>query len=413
MTATILPGGTPDLTGLLSRRAKDLPSKPRLDVAPRGKDHVSLVYGFPDPGSLPAGAVAEATTRVLERAGEKALQYGTAAGVEELREVLLAKLKRDQGIEAGPENVLITAGGSQALALVLDAFVDWGDPVITEQPTWMGAVRAFANVGAIPVPVPVDEEGTDVVALERELVRLRDEGRRAKMIYLITNFQNPTGVSTTEARRRRIVELAQEHGTLIFEDDAYHDLRYAGERIPTIYSLDDSGSTMYMGTFSKIMGAGMRLGWLVAAPEIITKLSILKIDGATNVFGSYVAAEWVPDHLATHIGELKTIYKARRDAMLAALGRHMPPGTTWTVPDGGFFIWATFPEGLDAADMVPQASERGVDFLPGHTCYVDGGGRNTFRLSFSFADEEQIERGVRIIGEIAAGEMRERGLTAS
>jgi len=413
MTATTVSGGTPNLAGLLSRRAKDLPSKPRLDVGPRGKDHVSLVYGFPDPGSLPAGAVAEATTRVMERAGDKALQYGTAAGVEELRHVLLEKLARDQGIVAGPENVLITAGGSQALALVLDAFVDWGDPVITEQPTWMGAVRAFANVGAVPVPVPVDDEGTDVVALERELVRLRDAGTRAKLIYLITNFQNPTGVSTTEARRRRIVELAQEHGTLIFEDDAYHDLRYGGERIPTIYAMDDSGSTMYMGTFSKIMGAGMRLGWLVAAPEIITKLSILKIDGATNVFGSYVAAEWAPAHLATHIGELKTVYKTRRDVMSAALERHMPAGTTWTVPDGGFFIWVTMPEGLDTAEMVPQASERGVDFLPGHTCYVDGTGQNTLRLSFSFADEEQIERGIQTIGEIARGEMRERGLTSA
>ncbi len=412
MSSATMTSGTPNLEGLLSQRARDLPTKPRLDVGPGGP-RISFVYGFPDPGSLPASEVAESTRAVMERAGEKALQYGTAAGVGELIEVLLAKLKRDQGIVAGPENVLITAGGSQALALVLDAFVNWGDTIITEEPTWMGAVRAFANVGARPVPVPVDEEGTDVEALERELKRLRSEGVRVKMIYLITNFQNPSGVSTTEARRRRIVELAQAYGTLIFEDDAYHDLRYAGEKIPPIYTLDDSGSTMYMGTFSKIMGAGMRLGWLVAAPEIITKLSVLKIDGGTNVFGSYVAAEWAPEHLASHIEELKRIYQRRRDLMLESLERHMPEGTTWTRPDGGFFIWVTMPETVDTGRLAMQASERGVDVLPGHTCFVGDRDHNTMRLSFSFAEDEQIERGVEIIGEVARGELLESGGRAS
>lgn len=410
-TSTTVSRTTPDLSGLLSQRAKDLPTKPRLDTS-GGGPRIAFAYGFPDPGSLPATEVAEATTRVLDRAGDKALQYGSAAGVGELIDVLLAKLKRDQGITAGPENVLITAGGSQALALALDAFIDWGDVIITEEPTWMGAVRAFNNVGAKPVPVPIDEEGTDVVALERELKRLKGEGVRAKMLYLITNFQNPSGVSTTEARRRRIVELAQEYGTLIFEDDAYHDLRFAGSRIPTIYSLDDSGSTMYMGTFSKIMGAGMRLGWLIAAPEIITKLSVLKIDGGTNIFGSYVAAEWAPENLAGHIDELKHIYQQRRDVMLSALERHMPGGTTWSRPDGGFFIWVTMPEAIDTARLGEQASERGVDILPGHSCYVGDRGHNTMRLSFSFATDDEINRGIEILGEIAAGELLESGGSA-
>lgn len=408
MSSATVTSSSPDLRGLLSQRARDLPAKPRLDVGPGGP-RISFVYGFPDPGSLPATEVAQATTTVLERAGDKALQYGTANGVGELIDVLLAKLKRDQGITASRENVLITAGGSQALALVLDALIDWGDTIITEEPTWMGAVRAFANVGAQPVPVPLDDQGTDVVALERELKRLKSEGVQPKMIYLITNFQNPSGVSTTEARRRRIVELAQDYGTLIFEDDAYHDLRFAGSRIPTIYSLDSSGSTMYMGTFSKIMGAGMRLGWLIAAPEIITKLSVLKIDGGTNVFGSYVAAEWAPNHLSDHIDELKGIYQHRRDLMLQALDRHMPDGTVWTKPDGGFFIWVTMPEDIDTARLATQASERGVDVLPGHTCFVGDRGHNTMRLSFSFAQDEEIDRGIEILGEIAKGELLESG----
>lgn len=398
---------SPDkLQALLSKRGQDLPG-PRVGDPRKSAELISFYAGFPDPASLPAADVAKATVRAMEKDGAWALQYGNSTGYQGLVDVLLAKLKRDQGIVAARENVLITAGGSQALALVLDAFVDWGDTIITEAPTWMGAVRAFKNVGAQPVSIPVDEQGTDVEALERELRRLQGEGIRPKLIYVISNFQNPSGISTTRERRERIVALAQEYGTLVLEDDAYYDLRYGGEFIPPIYSLDESGSTMYLGTFSKIMGAGMRLGWLVAPPEIIQKLAVLKIDGGTNVFGSHVAAEWVPDHLDGHIERLKGIYRHRRDLMLEALKQHMPEGTTWTKPDGGFFIWVTFPDGVNTARMLPQARERGVEFLPGTTCYMNGEGGNALRLSFSFAADEQIDPGIRIIGEIAKGELLE------
>ena len=401
-------GSPRNLEALLSKRAADLPG-PRFGDPRKSAELISFFSGFPDPGSLPAAEVAAATVRALEKDGQWALQYGNWAGYQGLVDVLLAKLKRDQGIVAGRENVLITAGGSQAMGLVLDALVDWGDTVITEAPTWMGAVRAFANVGARPVAVPVDDQGTDTAALERELARLRDEGVQPKLIYVISNFQNPSGISTTRARRERIVELAHEHGTLILEDDAYSDLRYGGERIPPIYALDDGGATMYLGTFSKIMGAGMRLGWLIADPEIIRRLTVLKVDGCTNVFGSHVAAEWVPEHLEAHVAELKAIYHRRRDLMLDALERHMPPGTTWTRPDGGFFIWVTFPEGIDTTRMLPQARERGVEFAPGPIFYVDGQGTDQLRLSYSFVRDEQVEPGIRIIGEIARGELLESG----
>lgn len=398
-----------DLSALLSQRARNLPGTPQMVNDGKAVERISFSYGFPDPASLPADEVAAATTSILARAGDRALQYGTATGVPDLIDVLLAKLKRDQGIDAGPENVLITAGASQALGLVLDAFVDWGDPVITEEPTWMGAVRAFGNVGAEPVPVPVDDQGTDVDALGRQLAWLREAGTPAKLVYVITNFQNPSGISTTLERRRRIVELAHEHGTLILEDDAYYDLRYDGDGIPPIYTLDDRSQTLYMGTFSKIMGAGMRLGWVVGAPEIINKLAVLKIDGGTNIFGSYVAAEWVPGHLERHVDRLRAIYRRRRDLMLDALERHMPAGTTWTRPDGGFFLWVTLPQGLDAAQLAIQARERGVEFLPGRTCFVGDRGQNTLRLSYSFAQDGQIEPGIRVIAEIVKGELLESG----
>jgi len=396
-----------NVRSLFSRRAADLPDAPRLDNTDDAANRISFVYGFPDLSSLPASEVADATTTALAKNGQWALQYGDTQGYRGLIDVLLAKLKRDQGIQATRENMIITAGGSQALQLVLDAFIDWGDTLVSEAPTWLGAVQAFKNVGANVISVPVDDQGIETDALEQELERLKTEGIQVKFIYLIANFQNPSGISTTVDRRLRVIELANQYGAMILEDDAYFDLRYAGEHLPPIYSLDQTGSTMYLATLSKTMGAGMRLGYLVAPPTVITRLSALKIDGGTNVFGAHVAAEWLPRHFETHVEELREIYRQRRDLMLAALDQHMPEGTRWTYPKGGFFIWVTFPDGVDTDRMLPQACERGVEFLPGTTCYVDGRGRDQMRLSFSFASDEQIENGIRIIGEIAKGELLE------
>jgi 2-aminoadipate transaminase len=394
------------LPGLLSRRAKDLPG-PRLGDPRDSAKLISFLAGFPDPKSLPAEEVIAATRTALTNQGEWALQYGATRGQQPLVEALIEKLARDQDIHVAPAEILVTSGASQALALIIDALVDWGDTVITEQPTWSGAVRAFSNAGAKPVPVPVDDEGTDVAALERILNERKAEGITPKFIYVISNFQNPVGVSTTEERRKRIIELAHEFGTFIVEDDAYSDLRYSGQRIPSIYQLDDGGTTLYMSTLSKTLGAGMRLGWVLGDAGLISKLSVLKVDGGSNVFGSYVAAEWIPNHFTGHVDELKRIYHRRLDLMLKALNEHMPAGTNWTKPDGGFFIWVTLPEGVDTSRMLPQARERGVEFLPGAGCYVDGGGKNTLRLSYSFASDEQIEPGIRILGEIAKGELLE------
>jgi 2-aminoadipate transaminase len=272
----------------------------------------------------------------------------------------------------------------------------------------MGFLWAVRNVGGEAIPVPLDDRGMRLDELERTLDRLASEGAAPKLIYVIPNFQNPSGVSMSVDRRKRLIELANRYDLAILEDDAYHDLRYSGERLPTIYALDDTGSTMYTGTLSKIMGAGMRIGWLVAPAELIGKLSVLKVDGCTNVFGSYVAAEWMKEELDGHIAQLKGIYASRRDAMLAALRAHMPEGVSWTEPDGGFFIWLTVPEALDMTALQPHAKERGVEYLAGSTCYPDDAGRNTVRLSFSFATESQIEEGIRILGEIIRGELLEQ-----
>lgn len=391
---------------LLSTRGRNAPAAALSDPRSSAR-YISFIYGFPDRASLPNPSVAAATQRALERHGDWALQYGKTTGVGELVDVLLAKFRRDQGIVASRENVMITAGGSQAIQLVLDLLVDAGDTVIAEAPTWMGFIDALNNVGGKLATVPMDDQGTDTDALGELLANLRAGGVRPKLIYLISNFQNPSGISTSPERRRRIAELAAEYGTLVLEDDAYHDLRFAGERIPPIYALDPTGHTLYLGTLSKIMGAGMRIGWLIGPEAVIRRLAQLKIDGGTNIFGSYVAAEWIPEHLDDHIDRLKGIYGRRRDLLLDALERHMPAGTTWTTPDGGFFVWLTLPGSVDAGDMLPRARERGVEYLPGATCYTDGRGKNQIRLSYSFADDDQVDEGIRILADVVRGELLE------
>ncbi|HEV2128130.1 MAG TPA: PLP-dependent aminotransferase family protein [Thermomicrobiales bacterium] len=396
------------LESLISRRAKDLPGL-RVGDPRKSAEIISFYAGFPDRDSLPKTSVIEATKTALEAEGEWALQYGHGLGNRNLAQILLDKLRRDFGIEAEQDQILITAGASQAIGLAIEALVDWGDTIITEAPTWMGAVRMFRNAGAQPVNAPVDAAGTNVEALEKTLADLKANGITAKFIYTIPNFQNPTGVSTSPERRERIVELAHEYGTFILEDDAYADLRYSGEQIPPIFSLDNRGTTLYFGTLSKTLGAGMRLGWVVAHPALVSKMGVLKVDGSTNVFGSYVAAEWIPDHLDKHIEELKAIYQHRRDLMLAELQKHFPEGCSWTEPEGGFFIWVTLPKGVDTTRMAAQARERGVEYLPGRSCFTDGSGQNMLRLSYSFARDEEIGEGIRILGEIIDGEMAETG----
>jgi 2-aminoadipate transaminase len=230
----------------------------------------------------------------------------------------------------------------------------------------------------------------------------------------VPNFQNPTGITYSLERRKQIIALAQEHGVPILEDDAYYDLRFEGERLPTFYELDGTGLVMYCGTFSKIMAAGMRLGWCVASPQVIAGLSGLKADSGTNPFASHVAAQFTASGtLQEHIAHLKPLYKGRRNAMLAALEQHMPPSTSWTVPTGGFFIWLTLPDGITCGDIAPIARERGVAIGLGSMFYIHGGGHDKVRLSYSFNDHETIEHGIRVLSEIVKEQVEARTGVAS
>ncbi|MDQ6603126.1 MAG: PLP-dependent aminotransferase family protein [Chloroflexota bacterium] len=372
--------------------------------APQGRglspDRVNFAGGAPDPKSMPTKEIAAATARAMEKNGQWALQYGGSAGYTGLIEQLLIKLKRDNGVDVRPENVLITAGASQAIDLVCDALVDPGDVILSEEPTFLGALRLFNAHRAKVVGIPMDDQGMKMDALADKLAELKTQGVRPKFIYVIPTFQNPTGITTTLERRLRILELAKEYNVAVLEDDAYYDLRFSGERLPMMIALDDAGLVIYTGTFSKIIGAGLRLGWIIAPEPFIHKVAKLKPDGGTSPFTSHVVAEYAPSQLEGHVKELVNVYRSRRDAMIGALKSEMPEGVEWTEPEGGFFVWLTLPEGMDAVAIQPEAAAHGVDYMPGTVFFPDQQGRRNIRLAYSFTDEETIQRGVKTLAGI-------------
>lgn len=397
MTAT---SKTRNVEELFSDRAR-MARPGMVGTNPRAiADVIAFSGGYPDPSSLPIQDIIESTRTALERDGEWALQYAFGSGVPEIVEQLRIKLKRDQGIEAGVENILITSGSSQALALVFELFVNPGDVVLAEAPWFMGAIWRAKASGADVREIPMDGDGIIIEELERVLNEVKAEGKRAKFLYLVPTFQNPSGITYSLERRKAIVRLAQEHGMPILEDDAYFDLRFEGEQLPPLYTLDDQGLVMYCGTFSKIMAAGMRLGWCVASAEVISRMAGLKTDSGTNPFASHVAAQFAASGtLQEHIAALKPLYKHRRDVMLSALEEHMPEGTTWTVPAGGFFIWMTLPEAVSCVPLAARVQERGVGIGMGTMFFANGGGERNVRLSYSFNDDEEIRKGIAIVAE--------------
>ena len=359
-----------------------------------------LSGGLPDPRELPRDTVIQATTGALELEGEWALQYGPSVGDPNLISALVDKLQKDQGIEAGPENLLITAGASQAVALATRMLVDPGDIVVTEAPTWTGAVRRFAVHGADVREVSVDDGGTNVDELEDVLKAIAAAGKRPKLLYILPNFQNPMGVTTTGERRDEIARLAKQHEVPIIEDDAYFDLRYDGTQPSTLYSLAGGEDVIYMGTYSKNMAAGIRLGWAVADPDTIARMTALKLEGGTSPFASQVAAEWTRNGtLDAHVALLRDHYGPKRDRMLAALDRHMPKGVTWTRPEGGFFIWVTMPDSVDSMELAAVLSARGVQISAGPGFYPSGRGNHEFRLSYSYPTDDEIDTGIAIVAE--------------
>ena len=367
-------------------------------------DVISFAGGLPAPEVFPREEVAAATERVLREQGKSALQYAPTEGYLPLRELLVRHMSR-YGVRVRPQNVMVTSGSQQGLDLIGRLFVNPGDRILTESPTYLGALQAWSAYQADYLTVPIDDDGLDVGKLEAQL------RGGPKFLYILPNFQNPAGVTLSLARRRRLVELANHYGAPIVEDDPYGQLRYEGEHLPPIVEIDAelhgcekgdcdfTGDVLYLSTLSKTLAPGLRVAWVVAPESVISRLVQMKqgADLHTSTFCQMVAYEVARDgFLDRHVKRIRQLYGERRDAMLAACQRHFPPGVRWTQPQGGLFLWITFPDGLDSTELLKRAlAEENVAFVPGASFFPRGGGERTGRFNFSFCGPELIDEGIR------------------
>jgi 2-aminoadipate transaminase len=366
---------------------------------------ISLAGGLPDTSTFPPESFAAQMTKIAQESAAEALQYGPTEGFEAMRAAIRGVMAAE-GMAPDPEDIVVTTGGQQALDLVAKTLLDPGDPVICEAPTYPGAVPVFSSYQAVTHQVEMDDEGMRVDLLADLLDHLERSGRRPKFVYSVPTFQNPAGVTLSGERRRRLVELAREREVLVIEDNPYGLLRYEGQPHPPLYQLDGGDYVIYVGTLSKILSPGIRLGWAVAPPPVMEKIVLGKqaTDLCTSTLAQYFAIEYfAEDRWRSYIDELCRIYRGRRDAMLDALERHFPWQATWTRPGGGLFVWATLPSYIDTADLLAKALRENVAFVPGAAAYVDGSqGTNSMRLNFSASGEDEIREGIRRIGKVVS-----------
>lgn len=379
-------------------------------------DVISFAGGLPAPEVFPVPEIEMAAHRVLRDHGVAALQYGATEGYLPLRELLVRHMAR-YGIKVSPSNVLITSGSQQALDLIGKLLINPGDRILTESPTYLGALQAFTAYQAEYLSAPIDDEGLKIDTLEDQL--------RAgpKFLYILPNFQNPGGVTLSLERRRRLVELANHYGTPIVEDDPYGQLRYEGEHLPPLVKLDAefhgcangeqafTGNVIYLSTLSKTLAPGLRIAWIVAPEAVIARLVQIKqgADLHTSTFCQHIAYEVAKGgFLDRHVKRIRAVYGERRNAMLASLDRHFPAGVRWTRPQGGLFLWVTLPGEIDTYELLKEALEEKVAFVPGSPFFPHGG-PPSFRLNFSHATPERIEEGIRRLGRVLERRLARKG----
>jgi 2-aminoadipate transaminase len=378
-------------------RASDIREILKITAQP---EVISLAGGLPAPELFPIDEYRRAFEWVLETEGSVALQYGPSEGYRPLREFLVRRLETF-GIHSSVEDILVTNGSQQALDLIGKILLDPGDAVLVEKPTYLGAIQAFNQYQASYAVVPMDDEGMRVDEVERVLGERARTGAPVKFIYAIPNFQNPTGRSMSLVRRQRLVELAAEYGVPIVEDDPYGELRYEGAHLPSLKALDSTGCVIYLGTFSKILAPGFRLGWIVAAPGAMAGLLHGKqpADLHTGMIQQMATFEVCKNGFVdSHVERIKAFYKQRRDVMLQALSEHLPADAAYTRPAGGLFVWAELPRFLDTRELLLDAIEDKVAFVPGQGFHPDHSGTNTMRLNFSNVPPDQLREGVRRLG---------------
>lgn len=369
---------------------------------------VSLAGGMPYTAALPFDVIGDVVEEVLGKEGPASLQYGGGQGDARLREVMV-ELMRREGIHASAADVVVTVGSQQALDLLGRMFCDPGDVIVAEGPSYVGALSAFSQYQVEVRHVRLDDDGLDPDKLDAELGRLASEGRRVKFLYTVPNFHNPAGVTLSEERRDRVVEIARRHGLLVLEDNPYGLLGFEGSP-PDALRAREADSVVYLGTISKTFAPGLRIGWALAPPAIRERLILVKeaADLSSSNFAQAVAYRYFAGYpWQETLKELRDLYRERRDAMLEALAEHFPPesGVTWTRPRGGFYVWVKLPDPLDARAMLAKAISARVAYVPGGSFFADDQGGSNLRLSYCYPPPDRIREGVRRLAGVVADEL--------
>ena len=393
--------------GLFAERTRVMRSSAMRDLMEitARPEVISLAGGLPDTSTFPPQSFAAQMTRIAQESSAEALQYGPTEGYAETKECIRAVM-RAEGMDPDPDDILVTTGGQQAIDLVAKTLVDPGDVVVAEAPTYPGAVPVFSSYQAETRQVEVDDEGMRIDLLSELLDRLARDGRRPKFIYSVPSFQNPAGVTLSPERRRWLIEICRERELLVVEDNPYGLLRYGGEPVDPLYKLDGGDYVLYLGTFSKILSPGIRLGWLCAPPPVMAKVVLGKqaSDLCTSTLSQYFVNEYFSEgRWREYVDSLVSVYRSRRDVMLDSLDRHFPAQASWSHPEGGLFCWATLPGYIDTTDLLARALRDNVAFVPGAAAFADGSsGSNSMRLNFSGSTEDEIREGIRRIGRVVS-----------
>ena len=386
----------------LNLKASEIRELLKLTTMP---EIISFAGGLPAPELFPTEDLKKVDEAVLTKEGRAALQYGTTEGYTPLREQIAGRMKKSFMVDCTPENIVITSGSQQGLSLLAQIFLNPGDVVLVESPTYLGAINAFKLCGPEFVEVPTDDKGIIPEELEKILAKYGD---RVRMMYVIPEFQNPTGITWPMERRKAFMDIINRYDFPVLEDDPYGELRFDGDKVPSLKSMDTKGNIIFLGSFSKILMPGLRIAWMVADPTIIDKVVKLKqaVDLQSSSFGQRQTSFFIDMYdLDAHVAKIKELYKKRRNLMCDSMKEYFPEGITFTYPEGGLFTWVTLPEGMDAKELMPKVLAKNVAYVPGGPFYPHGGNANHFRLNYSNMPEERIVEGIKRLAEVLKEEL--------
>lgn len=360
---------------------------------------ISLAGGLPDPDLFPLADLGKATSEMIAEKGKLAFQYGMTKGYQPMIDAVVQRMEKKEQVKVTADNIIMTTGSQQGLALTAMMFLDEGDIVVAENPSYLGGINACRPYGVSFIGVDTDDEGMDVAQLDKVLT----ENPRAKMLYVIPNFQNPTGKAWSLARRKAFMEVINKHDVIVVEDNPYGEIRFKGEFVPPLKAFDTQGKVVYLGSFSKILSPGLRLAWICASEEIVKQAELIKEgwDLQCNQFAQLQAVEYMAKFdLEAHIKKIQNLYREKCDLMLKTIDENLPASVKVVRPEGGMFVWLELPEQVDADELLETALKAGVAYIPGGYFYANGGHANTIRLNFTTVSEENIVKGIQILGKV-------------